>query len=206
MKISNWLKPAVLSLGIAFSATSAQATVLALPTSNAMSTGTYNSFEVYSLDLLKQCAAAGDPRCLPAGPFPVQSSPGQIADQPVVLTSSSGYGGNMTSPFPIGTFVDNAFLTPTGNQSAFFEMTGGGEPGGTFAGDTLGLGRRGSDKQRRSGDNGTDDRVQHGGHFASTMKNSRERSTADYRSGRSTPGHSESRVRSRPPPCRGCRT
>lgn len=138
MKLSNWFKPTVLSLGMALTAASAQATVLALPTSNAMSTGTYNSFEVYSLDLLRQCATAGDPRCLPAGPFPVQSSPGQIADQPVVLTSSSGYGGNMTSPFPIGTFVDNAFLTPTGNQSAFFEMTGGGEPGGTFTGDTLG--------------------------------------------------------------------
>lgn len=140
MKISNWLKPAVLSVGIAFSATSAQATVLALPTSNAMSTGTYNSFEVYSLDLLEQCAAAGDSRCLPSGPFPVQSSPGVagIADQPVVLTSSSGYGGNITSPFAAGTSVDNAFMTPTGNQSFTFEMTASGEPGGTFAGDTNG--------------------------------------------------------------------
>lgn len=139
MTFINWFKPAVLSLGVAFAATSAQATVLALPTSNEMSTGTYNSFEVYSLDLLKQCAAAGDTRCLPSGPFPVQSSPGQIADQAVVLTSSEGYNGNIPSPFALGTAVDNAFMTPTGNQSGTFSMSAANEPGGTFAGDTNGL-------------------------------------------------------------------
>lgn len=115
MQLSRWFQPAVLSLGMALSAASAHATLLALPTSNPMSTGTYNSFEVYSLDLLQQCATALDPRCLPAGPFPVKSSPGQIADQAVVLTSSNGYGGNITSPFPTGTAVDNAFMTPTGD-------------------------------------------------------------------------------------------
>ncbi len=54
---------------------------------------------------------------------PVQSSPGQIADRPscyLVIRLRLQH----TSPFPIGTFVDNAFLTPTGNRSAFFEMTG----------------------------------------------------------------------------------
>lgn len=76
----------------------ANSTVLALPGSNGMSTGTYNSFEVYSLELLEKCAAAGDPRCLPAGPFDVQSSPGQISDQAIILTSANGMS-NFTSPF-----------------------------------------------------------------------------------------------------------
>lgn len=141
MKFPTLFKSALLSLGVALCATSAQATVLTLPASNAMSTGTYNSFEVYSLDLLRQCANAGDPRCLPSGPFPVQSSPGQIGSQPVILTSSQGYGGNITNPFPTGTAVDNAFMTPTGSgqgSSSTFQMTAAGEPGGTFVGDTAG--------------------------------------------------------------------
>lgn len=102
----------------------ANATVLVLPPANEMTVGTYNSFGVYSLDLNNQCAAAGDPRCLPSGPYPVQSSPGQIADQAVILTSSSGTGGNFTSPFPTGSAVDDVFMTPTGNQSNVFTMVG----------------------------------------------------------------------------------
>lgn len=118
----------------------AAATILTLPAPNELSAGLYNSFEVYSLDLLVQCAA--DPRCQPAGPLPVQSSPGQIADQAVILTGSNG--GNMDntpSPFPNGSAVDNPFLTPSGNQGSAFQMLTSNEPGGAatgFTGDQIG--------------------------------------------------------------------
>lgn len=115
--------------------TTASATVLDLPDANAMSVGVYNSFNVYSLDLLEQCAAAGDARCLPAGPLPVQSSPGNIADQAIVLQSANGHS-NFPSPFAAGSQVDDRFLTPTGNQSATYQMGSfGAETGGKFLGD-----------------------------------------------------------------------
>ena len=115
----------------------ASATTLLLPGPNEMSTGLYHDFEIYSLDLLEQCAAAGDLRCLPSGPFPVQSSPGQISDQAVVLTGSDGTQmNNVTSPFATGSAVDNPFLTPSGNQSNTFEMTSANEPAsGAHGGD-----------------------------------------------------------------------
>jgi hypothetical protein len=118
-----------------FAYSTASATVLNLPGSNAMSTSDYNDFTVYSLDLLKSCAAAGDVRCLPSGPLPVQSSPGNIADQAVVLQSADGHS-NFPSPFLPGASSDDRFLTPTGMQSATYEMGSfGAEPGGKFVGD-----------------------------------------------------------------------
>ena len=112
-----------------------QATVLDLPAANPMSVGLYNSFNVYSMDLLEQCAAAGDARCLPASGLPVQSSPGNISDQAVVLQSANGQS-NFPSPFAPGAPADDRFLTPTGNQSPTYAMGAfGAEPGGKFAGD-----------------------------------------------------------------------
>ncbi len=109
---------------------SAQATTLTLPASNEMSTGTYNAFNVYSLDLLRQCAAAGDPRCLPTSGVPVASAPGQIADQAVVLSGTSGNQVNNTpNPFPNNSPVDNPFLT---GGSASFQIS---DSGGSFTGD-----------------------------------------------------------------------
>lgn len=113
---------------------SAQATTLTLPASNEMSTGTYNAFNVYSLDLLRQCAAAGDPRCLPTSGLPVGSAPGQIADQAVVLSGAAGNQlDNMPSPFPNGSAVDNPFLTPSGS-GASFQIS---DAGGGFTGDQV---------------------------------------------------------------------
>jgi hypothetical protein len=113
----------------------ANATVLSLPGSNAMSTGQYNSFTVYSLDLLEKCAAALDPRCLPSTGLPVQSAPGQINDQAVVLQTADGQS-NFPSPFAPGASADDRFLTPTGNQSTTYKMGSfGAEPGGKFTGD-----------------------------------------------------------------------
>ncbi|MFC0251318.1 PEP-CTERM sorting domain-containing protein [Massilia consociata] len=97
-----------------------------------MSVGTYNGFNIYSLDLLKQCAQAGDARCLPSSGLPVQSSPGQIADQAVILGGSNGMTNFRNSPFPNGAAVDEVFLTPRGNQGASYTMS---DPGGQFAGD-----------------------------------------------------------------------
>ena len=112
-----------------------QATVLDLPAANAMSVGVYNSFNVYSMDLLEKCAAAGDARCLPASGLPVQSAPGIIADQAVVLQSADGQS-NFESPFASGSPADDRFLTPTGNQSVTYAMGSfGAEPGGKFVGD-----------------------------------------------------------------------
>jgi hypothetical protein len=112
----------------------AQATTLTLPTANEMSAGTYNGFTVYSLDILQQCAAAGDPRCLPTSGLPVQSSPGQISDQAVVLAGSSGNNlENMPNPFPNGSAVDDPFVTPSGN-GATFSIT---DAGGGFVGDQV---------------------------------------------------------------------
>jgi hypothetical protein len=114
---------------------SVRADPLDLPAANEMSTGTYNSFTVYSLDLLKSCAAALDPRCLPSNGLPVHSGPGQIADQAVVLQTADGQT-NFPDPFPDGSPVDERMLTPTGNQSNTYSMGGFvNEDGGVFTGD-----------------------------------------------------------------------
>ncbi|MDO9271828.1 MAG: PEP-CTERM sorting domain-containing protein [Rugosibacter sp.] len=117
----------------------AQATVLQLAPINSFTTTTYNGFQIQSLDLNKKCSSALDPRCIPSGPYPVQSSPGQINDQAVVLTGNTGAPmNNITSPFPTGTAVDNPFLTPEGATATSFETSTATEPGGTFAGDKAG--------------------------------------------------------------------
>jgi hypothetical protein len=112
----------------------ANATTLTLPTPNSYEGQQFNGFNIYSLDLLSKCSA--DPRCQPQAGLPVASSPGQIADQAIVLTSANGMS-NFTSPFATGTAVDDVILTPTGNQSATFPNLPayGADTGGQFAGD-----------------------------------------------------------------------
>ena len=56
----------------------APAQAVLLPTSNVMSTVQYGDFAVYSMDLLQQCAAALDSRCLPGGGGPVAGWPGNL--------------------------------------------------------------------------------------------------------------------------------
>jgi hypothetical protein len=121
--------------GAVFAASLAQATILTLPAPNVMSVSVYNDFDVYSLDLLKKCAAGGDIRCMPTVGVPVQSSPGIIADDVVVLQSADGHS-NFPSPFAPGALADDRFLTPTGNQSSSYVMS---DPGsGSFgAGDQV---------------------------------------------------------------------
>lgn len=134
--IMKLTKPAIKALiASAFLVSSfASATVLTLPAANELSTGTpYNSFNVYSLDLLAKCAS--DPRCQPQAGLPVKSGPGQIADQAIVLTSANGMS-NFPDPFPVGSAVDNRFLTPTGMQGSTYTMTGA-DAGGGFAGDQV---------------------------------------------------------------------
>ncbi len=112
----------------------ASATVLTLPTPNTYEGQLFNSFNVYSLDLLSKCAS--DPRCQPQSGVPVGSSPGNIADQAIVLTSANGMS-NFTSPFASGSAVDDVMLTPTGNQSSTYPNlpSFGTDAGGQFAGD-----------------------------------------------------------------------
>lgn len=78
----------------------AQATVLQLAPINSLTT-TYNDFQIQSLYLNDACASANDMRCKPSGPNPVQSGPGQTADQTIILTGSNGQLlHNITSPPP----------------------------------------------------------------------------------------------------------
>lgn len=112
----------------------AHATVLTVPAPNSYEGQLFNGLNIYSLDLLNKCAS--DPRCQPQAGTPVASSPGNIADQAIILTSANGMS-NFTSPFPTGTAVDDVILTPTGNQSSTFpNMPGfGSDPGNQFSGD-----------------------------------------------------------------------
>lgn len=124
-------------MACAFSA-GVQATVLQLAPINSFTTTTYNGFQIQSLDLNDKCSSALDPRCIPSGPYPVQSSPGQINDQAVVLTGNNGVPmNNIPSPFPVGTAVDNPFITPDGSITTFATSTAP-EPGGSFTGDRTG--------------------------------------------------------------------
>lgn len=134
---SNLIKHTlVASLGLLFFSGAAQATALLLPPANAMTVGTYGDFSVYSLELNAKCAAAGDPRCLPSGAYPVQSSPGQIADQLLIMQGGStgnNYNGPL-GPIPVG---DNAFVPPQGTTGTY-NFTTAGEPDSTAASNTSG--------------------------------------------------------------------
>lgn len=133
---SQLCKSLLTIVGCGFIAVSAHATLLQLAPINAFTTTTYNSFQVQSLNLDQQCAAAGDPRCVTSGPYTVQSGPGQIADQAVILTGSNGAQmNNMPNPFAANSAVDNPFLTPSGNQGSSFSMASATEPSNTFTGD-----------------------------------------------------------------------
>lgn len=96
----------------------ASATTLTLPGANEMSVGAYNDFNVYSLDLLKKCAA--DARCQPQSGLPAQSSPGNISDQALVLQSANGQDN--FPPFNVGDAIDDPYLSPTGAQGVTFDM------------------------------------------------------------------------------------
>jgi hypothetical protein len=119
-----------------FAGTSSFATTLVLPPENSLTTGTYGDFKVQSLDLDAQCAAAGDPRCLPSGPYPVKSSPGQIADQ--LLIYQGGSTGDNYPPCNSATpLCDNAVNPPSGVISTF-QFSAASEPTPTFTGDQNG--------------------------------------------------------------------
>ena len=96
----------------------ASATELTLPSQNEMSVGVYNDFNVYSLDLLNKCAA--DPRCQPQSGLPVQSSPGIISEQALVLQSANGQDN--FPPFNPGDNIDQPYLSPTGVTNSTFDM------------------------------------------------------------------------------------
>lgn len=140
MKLRRLLPAAIVALAASFAT---NATTLLLPPANEITVGTFGDFSVYSLDLLEKCAAAGDPRCLPSGPYPVQSSPGQITPQLIIYRNSSGTQTNNysspTGPFvgstPEVTKVDDPFDAPTGIVDTF-DMDAAGEPTTTWAGGT----------------------------------------------------------------------
>ena len=72
-------------VGATLTAMSGAASATSLPSANEMSTTTYGDFNAYSLDLLAQCQAAGDPRCIPSS-VPIASNGGFTATQLVVFT------------------------------------------------------------------------------------------------------------------------
>ena len=133
--------------------TSAQATLLTLPSPNPMSTGKYGDFLVYSLDLLEQCTVS-DNRCQPFsadGGTRVRSGEGQVDSEIMILTGTAGGQSSSNYQATSGPFtgniatvkVDDPFLTPTGNGAAsdVFNMESTNEPGGSaaeFTGDVAG--------------------------------------------------------------------
>lgn len=130
---------ALIVVSAALSAGLAQATVLQLAPINSLTTTTYNGFQVQSLNLNNQCSSAGDPRCLPSGPYPVKSGPGQIYDQAIILSGVVNPQVNNTpNPFPNGSSVDNPFETPNGNTGSSFVMSNTNEPANSFTGDKPG--------------------------------------------------------------------
>ena len=145
MRFSRFYPLAAMACALSFGA---QATTLLLPPSNPLTVGVYGDFSVYSLDLLATCAAAGDPRCLPSGPYPVQSGPGQIQNQLIIYANSTGNAGNNydpgSGPFAPGTAgtvkVDNPFAAPT-VAATTFDTTTAVEPATTWAGGTDKAGR-----------------------------------------------------------------
>jgi hypothetical protein len=145
MKLKRFLPAAIVAFAASFAA---NATELLLPPANEITVGTYGDFSVFSLDLNETCAAALDPRCLPSGPYPVQSSPGQINTQLIIYRNSDGTQvDNYTSPtgpfvgqLPADVKVDDPFDAPTGIVDTF-NMDAAGEPATTWAGGTDIVGR-----------------------------------------------------------------
>ena len=80
--------------------TAAMAQQIVLPPANTLTTTLIGNFNVQSLELNAKCQAAGDPLCNPSGPYPVQSSPGQIADYLLILQ-----GGSTGLNYPLRTAV-----------------------------------------------------------------------------------------------------
>lgn len=117
MKIIKQVSKALIA-SVLLAGSVASATELALPGANEMTVTQYNSFNVYSLDLLEKCAA--DPRCQFQDGLSVSSSPGSIADQAIVLQTADGQDN--FPPFTVGDAVDDPYLSPTGNQSITFDM------------------------------------------------------------------------------------
>lgn len=136
MKLIRLLPAAIVAFAASFAA---NAQNLLLPPENEITVGTYGDFSVFSLDLNETCAAAGDPRCLPSGPYPVQSSPGLINEQLIIYRNSDGVQvDNYSSPSgpfvgqsPTDVKVDDPFDSPTGGATTF-DMTAAGEPATTW--------------------------------------------------------------------------
>ncbi|MBL8419081.1 MAG: PEP-CTERM sorting domain-containing protein [Dechloromonas sp.] len=126
-------------VGATLTAMSGAASATSLPAANEMSTTTYGDFNAYSLDLLEQCQAAGDSRCIPSS-VPIASNAGFTKSQLVILTGENGNDQttNQPSPLPNGSPADNAFASPSGQQSSTFLMGAGNEPLPTFTGDRTG--------------------------------------------------------------------
>lgn len=122
---------------------------LVLPSPNAMSTGpAHDDFYVYPLELIAQCAAALDPRCLPSAGLPQSSSTGAV-DPLLVIYQQKGGNDNYKIPGPSNAplanqtldMVDNPFRAPSGSGGTSFDFSAGNEPDGAgaeFTGDLIG--------------------------------------------------------------------
>ena len=141
MHSSSLIRSLQRALALGALCASTYASAVLLPGSNVMTTTQYGDFQVYSLDLLQKCAAANDSRCIPSGPYPVEASAGFTKTQLVVMTGENGnpQTTNQPEPLPNRSPADNAFESPSGNQSATFLMGAGNEPTPTFAGDRIGF-------------------------------------------------------------------
>lgn len=128
MKSSRFLK--LMSVTVSGLAFSAAANAYLVAPVNALTTSTYNDFQLQSLYLNDLCSAANDPHCIPGTQDKIPSGPGQIKNLPVIMSNDNGQVNLADSPFPNGSLVDNPF------QGA---MMAASEPGGlSFTGDRSG--------------------------------------------------------------------
>lgn len=139
MKLSQVLCSTLVGLG--FGMVSGAASAVALPVSNVMSTTIYNDFAVYSLDLLKKCAAAGDSNCIPSGPLPVAANAGFTKNQLQVFTGENGGDQTTNTPNPLvaSNVADNPFASPSGGDgNLLFGSAASPETAPSFTGDRTG--------------------------------------------------------------------
>lgn len=115
---------------------------LVLPPANAMSTGdAHNDFYIYPLELIAQCAAALDSRCLPSSGLPVASA---NINPLLVIYQQTGGNDNykLSGPFSDQSTdkVDNPFRAPSGVTSTFAMSTSNEPDSGSaeFTGDLIG--------------------------------------------------------------------
>jgi hypothetical protein len=135
MRVLNRVLTMAVVMGTFFSS-SAFALILPDPATNAFQFGNFWSYSLPILAFKYNAAHGGGVG--PGNPFYIQSTPGAIKNDIVLLTGASG--GGVTTNFPN---MDDAFAASQGPVSTFTQSSAN-EPPPTFPGDILGTATAGS--------------------------------------------------------------